>query len=71
MKDRDDLIYELIFSEKTDFSINIGDYIENIYKYSEFIAEMKDVLRLSKVSLISNSIDVNSTTVLWKIKVKK
>jgi hypothetical protein len=44
MKNREDLIYDLIFSEKLDFYINISDYIENIYKYETFIKEIKDIL---------------------------
>ena len=52
MKNLDDLIYDLIFSEKSDFEINISDYIDNIYKYETFIREIKDILKKSKVSLI-------------------
>jgi hypothetical protein len=71
VKDKDSLIYDLIFSDKTEFSIDIGTYIEDIYKYGEFIAEIKDVLRLSKVSIVSTFVDTDSKTVMWKIKVKK
>lgn len=71
MPNRDSLIYDLIFSEKTNFSINIGSYIEDIYMYEKFVAEIKDILRLSKVSIINNSLDINSSTIIWKIKVKK
>ena len=42
MKGRDNLIYDLIFSETSDFDINISDYIDNIYKYETFIKEIKD-----------------------------
>ena len=28
---RDDLLYDLIFSEKEEFEIDISNYIENIY----------------------------------------
>jgi len=71
VKSRESLIYDLIFSEKTEFSINIGNYITNIYMYEEFIAEIKNILRISKVSIVSNSVDIDSVTVIWKIKVKK
>ncbi len=71
MKQKDDLIYDLIFSESIDFTIDIGDYITDIYKYDEFVDEIKEILRKSKVSIITNSIDVNSKTVTWKLKVRK
>jgi hypothetical protein len=71
MKSKDDLIYDLIFSERDDFTIDVGDYIADIYKYDEFVDEIKEVLRKSKVSIITNSIDVDSKTVIWKLKVRK
>lgn len=71
MKSRDDLVYDLIFSEKSEFVINISDYIKDIYKYDEFIDEIKQILIKSKVTIASNSIDVDSNTVTWKLKVKK
>jgi hypothetical protein len=71
MKRKDDLVYDLIFSEKNEFDINIGEYIKDIYKYDEFIDEIKQILQKSKVTIIKNNIDVNSVTVNWKIKVKK
>jgi len=71
MKQKDDLIYDLIFSESSDFTIDIGQYIPDIYKYDEFVDEIKEVLRKSKVSIITNSIDVDSKTVIWKLKVRK
>ena len=71
MKRKDDLIYDLIFSESMDFTIDIGEYITDIYKYDEFVDEIKEILRKSKVSIITNSIDVDSKTVTWKLKVRK
>lgn len=71
MKLKDDLIYDLIFSEKEDFVIDIGNYIPDIYKYGGFVDEIKDILRKSKVSIITNSVDVDSKTVIWKLKVRK
>jgi hypothetical protein len=71
MKQKDDLIYDLIFSESMDFTIDVGDYITDIYKYDEFVDEIKEILRKSKVSIITNSIDVDSKTVTWKLKVRK
>lgn len=71
MKQKDDLIYDLIFSESNDFTIDVGEYITDIYKYDEFVDEIKEILRKSKVSIITNSLDVDSKTVTWKLKVRK
>jgi hypothetical protein len=71
MKNKNDLIYDLIFSEKSNFSIDIGEYIKDIHRYDEFIDEIKRILLKSKVTIISNSVDINSKTAMWKIKVKK
>lgn len=71
MKDRNDLIYDLIFSEQNDFDINVSDYIDNIYKYESFIKEIKDILKKSKVSIIKEGIDLSPTNVIWFLKVKK
>ena len=40
MKEKDSLIYDLIFSEKTEFKINVADYVQDIYKYEDFINEI-------------------------------
>ena len=40
MKNKDNLVYDLIFSEKNQFTIDVGDYISDIYKYDEFIDEI-------------------------------
>jgi hypothetical protein len=71
MKVKDDLIYDLIFSEDEDFVINVGEYITDIYKYDDFIDEMKQILRKSKVSIITSSVEVDSKGVIWKLKVRK
>jgi len=71
MKNKNDLVYDLIFSDKSQFTIDVGDYVSDIYKYDEFIDEIKQILCKSKVTIANNSIDVNSKTVIWKLKVKK
>lgn len=71
MEKKEQLIYDLIFSDKTDFKIDVGDFIDDIYKYETFIVEMKDILRKSKVTILNHAIDVDSKTVTWKLKVKK
>lgn len=71
MKNKDELVYNLIFSDNVKFIIDIGEYITDIYKYDDFVDEIKQILHKSKVTLVSNSIDVDSKTVIWKLKVKK
>jgi hypothetical protein len=71
MKDRDDLIYDLIFSEKSEFDINVSDYIENIYKYETFIKDIKEILKKSKVSIVKEGIELSPSSALWILKVKK
>ena len=71
MKDKEKLIYDLIFSENSDYNINISEYIEDIYKYDKFIEDIKNVLRKSKVSVIKEKIDLETENVIWNLKVKK
>ena len=71
MKDREGLIYDLIFSEALDYEIDISEYIKDIYQHDEFVSEIKRVLKKSKVSITSSSIEVDSKTVIWKLKVRK
>ena len=71
MKDRDNLIYDLIFSECVDFEINISEYIDNIYKYETFIKEIKEILKKSKVSIVKEGVELNPMTAIWTLKVKK
>jgi hypothetical protein len=71
MKDKEKLIYDLIFSENSDYNINISEYIEDIYKYDKFIEDIKGVLRKSKVSVIKEKIDLETENVIWNLKVKK
>jgi len=71
MKTRDDLIYELIFSDVNEFEINVSDYIDNVYQYELFIKDIKQILKKSKVSVIKESIQLNPNYVLWELKVKK
>lgn len=65
------LIYDLIFSNKENFKIDISNYIEDIYNYESFISEIKLILKKSKVKILKNEIKLNSKTVIWELKVKK
>lgn len=71
MEKIEDLIYDLIFSETTDYKIDICNYIEDIYKYDRFIDDTKAILRKSKVNIVKEKIAVDSNSVIWEIKVKK
>lgn len=71
MEKRENLIYQLIFSEENNHEINISDYISDIYKYEIFIKEIKNILKKSKVSVVMESVDLSPKNVIWKLKVKK
>ncbi len=71
MKTKDELIYDLIFSENISYRIDISEYLTDIYRYEEFISEIKKVLRKSKVTLVKSSVMVDSKTAIWELKVKK
>lgn len=71
MKNENELIYDLIFSNNDQFRIDISDYIKDIYQYDEFMEKIKTILKKSKVKIISNNTVMSSKTVIWEIKVKK
>ena len=72
MTKKDALLFDLIFGEKTDFVINISEYLEqDIYKYDRFIDEVKSILDKSSVTLVSENLDLNKKGPIWTIKVKK
>ncbi len=71
MKKKDDLIYDLIFSEQKTFIIDISEYIQDIYQYKEFIQEIKKILRKSKVKTSESDVIIGSKSVVWKLKVNK
>ena len=68
---KDKLIFDLIFSEKTDYEVEVTDYIKDIY-YEDFIKEIKKILIKSKVFIINEKVEVNNNSnIIWKIKVQK
>ncbi len=71
MKTKDELIYDLIFSETTVYRIDIAEYLDDIYRYEEFVADIKKVLKKSKVGIVKSSVLVDSKTAIWELKVKK
>jgi hypothetical protein len=71
VKTKDELIYDLIFSETTVYRIDIAEYLDDIYRYEEFVADIKKVLKKSKVGIVKSSVLVDSKTAIWELKVKK
>ena len=71
MKTKDELIYDLIFSDVMSYRIDIAEYLDDIYKYEEFVADIKKVLKKSKVNIVKSSVLVDSKTAIWELKVKK
>ncbi len=71
MKEKDSLIYDLIFSEKTEFKINVGDFVKDIYKYEDFINEIRLILKKSKVTVQSSQVLITDVSVVWQLKVSK
>ncbi len=71
MKNKDDLIYDLIFSETISYEIDIADYIDDIYKYDDFVIDIKKVLKKSKVKIVKSDVLIDVKTAIWKLKVIK
>lgn len=71
MLDKNELIYDLVFSKENVYDIDIADYIKDIYEYDVFIDEMKSILKKSKVMVLESKVEVNLNSILWKLKVKK
>lgn len=71
VKNKDELIYDLIFSEKEQYKIDISDYIDDIYKYEDFIFDIKSVLKKSKVKIVKSEIKTDPKTAVWELKVTK
>jgi len=75
MKSKEDLIYNLIFTKENEYVINMADYIKKIYKYEDFITEVKKVLLKSKVMVVSEEVEIinesKEVEIFWRIKVKK
>ena len=71
LKDRDVLINDLLFSDNTEYTIYINDYIEDIYKYDRFILDMKKIMKKSLVFIVKEKLKNTPDKVIWKIKVKR
>ena len=71
MEKREELIYSLIFSDRTTYMIDLGEYVDDIYRYDDFVEEIRLVLKKSKVSILKSSVKVTITTATWELKLKK
>jgi hypothetical protein len=71
VKTKEDLIYDLIFSDETIYKINLSDYVDDIYNYEDFVESIKLIMKKSKVTVIKSTIKVDSKTAIWELKVKK
>ena len=68
---KEKLIYDLIFSDSNQFTIDVVDYIDDIYDHESFIDDIKKILKKSKVRILSSKVIVDSKTVTWELKVSK
>ena len=68
---KEDLIYQLIFSEEESFDIKVSEYTEDIYKYDRFISEIKEILKKSKVHISKERVELEEDCVIWFLKVKR
>lgn len=71
MKDKNKLIYELIFDEKTLFNIDLSEYVEDIYEYEDFVSDIKAILKKSNVKIKKSIVNIDSKTAMWELKVNK
>jgi hypothetical protein len=71
MDEREKLIFKLIFGDETNFKIDIGLFVDDIYHYEDFVTEIRNILRRSKVMVVKSGIKVDSKTATWELKVKK
>jgi len=52
----------------------VGDYIKEIYKYEDFLEEIKEILLKSKVMIVGEGVKIinkSKTKIIWTLKVKK
>ena len=71
LKLKDELLYELIFSDKENYNIDISYYVDDMYKYDDLINEIRSILKKSNVKIVKDKIDINSKTANWYLKINK
>jgi len=68
---KDNLIEDLIFSQKDDYKIDISFYVDDIYQYDDFVEDIKIILKRSGVKIKKSEIIIDSKTAIWYLKVIK
>jgi len=71
VKTKDDLLYDLIFSDTNSYNIDISEYIDDIYNHDDFVTDIKKILKKSKVAIIKSTVVLGSKTAIWELKVRK
>jgi len=71
VKTKEDLIYDLIFSDTNSYNIDISEYIDDIYNHDDFVTDIKKILKKSKVAIIKSTVVLGSKTAIWELKVRK
>ena len=71
MDTKDELIYDLIFSDKINYLIDLGEYVDDIYSYDDFVEDIKLILKKSKVTIVKSSVKVSIKTATWELRLKK
>jgi hypothetical protein len=61
----------LIFSEETIYEINLGEYVDDIYNYDDFVESIKYIIKKSKITIVKSVVKIDSKTAMWELKVKK
>lgn len=67
---KDDLIYDLIFSQKTYYEINILQYVEHEIYMVDFVDDIREILKKSKVDIVASTIERDKKAI-WKLTVRK
>lgn len=65
------LILDLLFGKNKTYKIEVMEYIKNIYRSDDFIADTKIILKRGKVQLVKERIVVGMDSVIWEISIKR
>lgn len=67
---KEQLIYELLFSEKDEFDIKLKEYT-NEYNAADFFINIKNVLHKGGVKIISERLDKIGEDKIWHLNLKR
>ena len=67
----DDIIYELLFSDKEEFIFEISNLFEYIEDYKEVLDTITSSAFKGKVEIIKDVIEIDDENILWKINIKR